>query len=201
MKSKKQIRKEQQFVSVQRKKMFTELFTLGKSFTLWLLAVLLVSFDSSNWHTFTNSIIDVTTWLLDIFGFIMFTPVEIISKQVGQIQMLEVYHSTITVAGYRMLVELECTAYHAFIAVIALVVFAKWSLVSKLKRGSLMILILLVLNNVRMILLGVVGKNYPQMFNTFHDYVWNILLVLIVWMVWEKFNQLETKKVQINENQ
>lgn len=194
-KTKKQIRKEKKWKSEQRKKMFSELLTLGKSFVFWLAAVIIFSFDSNYWHTFTNSVIDVTTSLLDVFGFLMFTPVEIISKQVGQIEMLEVYHSTVTVAGYRMLVELECTAYHAFIAVVALVTFAGWKTKDKFIRGGLMFVILLVLNNIRLILLGIVGKNYPGLFNAFHDFVWNILLVIIVWLAWEKFNRMEAKTV------
>ena len=199
-KTKKQIRKEEKHLTEQRKKMFGELFILGKSFLFWIIAVILFTFDANYWHTFSNIVVDITTGLLDVFGFLMFTSVEIISKQTGQIEMLDVYHATVTVAGYRMLVELECTAYHAFIAVIALVLFAGWNIKQKLIRGSIMILILLVMNNIRLVLLGIVGKHYPSLFNTFHDYVWNILLVLIVWIIWEKFNQLEIKKLQLNEN-
>jgi len=196
----KQIRKANKRASELKGKMFGELLTLGKSFVLWIVVAFIFTADANYWHTFTSILVDATTALLDLFGTLLFTPVEVVSKQIGQIEALDLYHATVTVAGYKMLIELECTAYQAFIAVIALVVFAKWDIKQKLIRSGVMLVILLILNNIRLVLLGIVGKNYPNFFNSFHDFVWNILLVIIVWIIWERFNQIDNKKLSGNEN-
>lgn len=198
-KTKKQLRKEKQQTAQQRKVKYAELFTLGKSFIVWIAIVVLFTFDANYWHTFTNIVVDASTSILDFFGVLTFTPVNILSKQIGTIEILDVYYASVTVAGYRMNVELECTSYHSFIAVFALVLFAKWSVKDKFIRGGIMAGILLLVNNIRLILLGVVGRHYPQLFNTFHDYVWNILLLVIIWLIWEKFNQLELKKIELKK--
>ncbi|MBN2261308.1 MAG: hypothetical protein JW735_00220, partial [Prolixibacteraceae bacterium] len=89
---------------------------------------------------------------------------------------------------------LECSAYHAYLALIALVLFSKWKPKQKLIAGSLMFVALAVINSLRIIILGIIGRKYPEAFNLMHDYVWNILLVVVIWGMWEFVNQKLIKK-------
>lgn len=92
-----------------------------------------------------------------------------------------------------MIIEIECSAYHAYLAILSLVIFSKWNYKQKIIAGSILIVSLAIINSLRIVMLGVVGRKFPQIFDIMHDYVWNILLVIIIWGLWELANKRMNK--------
>jgi len=90
----------------------------------------------------------------------------------------------ITVRGYSMELIMECTAYNFYIFVIYLSLLSpvKW------KQRIITLLIFLgavfVVNNMRFITMGYIGKHSPHLFHYIHDYLWNILFGFMVFLIW-----------------
>lgn len=177
---------------LKRKELIQALMPLAKSFLLWIVLVVIVAWDYTNHRWFSMFFIDFTTYLSYWLSKILFIPAHILGSGSSMVTTLEVNYSTIQISNYTMIVELECSAYHAYIALIALVIFSKWSLKQKLITGAIIFLLLAIINSLRIILLGVIGQKYPSLFNIMHDYIWNILLVIVIWGLWEFANQKMT---------
>lgn len=90
----------------------------------------------------------------------------------------------ITVAGYTMKVIFECTAYNFYLFAIALVVFGKWSVKDKLINSFIFIVSIFFLNAARFIIMGYVGKIWPNLFHQVHDYLWTIVFGLVVFILY-----------------
>lgn len=106
---------------------------------------------------------------------------------IGNIFFLPVESSgtpMIKVAGYTMRVIFECTAYNFYLFAIALVVFARWELKDKLINFLLFVVSIFILNSFRFIIMGYVGKFWPNMFHQIHDYVWTIVFGLVVFILY-----------------
>ena len=79
---------------------------------------------------------------------------------------------------------MECTAYNFYIFVIYLSLLSpvKW------KQRIITLLIFLgavfVVNNMRFITMGYIGKHSPHLFHYIHDYLWNILFGFMVFLIW-----------------
>jgi len=171
-----------------------ELIPLGKSFALWGVTVVIVALDYIHNQWFSLLFIDFTTHLLHWLSFLFSISAEIGDKATTTITTLEVIYRPVTINGYSMIVELECSAYHAYLALISLVAFSRWTIKQKIIQGTIMFLSLAIINSIRIIGLGLIGKQHPQFFDIFHDYFWNILIVIIIWGMWEFVNQKLIKK-------
>lgn len=90
----------------------------------------------------------------------------------------------ISVSGYTMKVIFECTAYNFYFFALALVIFAKWKIIDKLINLGIFLLSIFLLNTVRFIVMGYVGKLWPSMFHQIHDYVWTILFGIMVFILY-----------------
>jgi exosortase/archaeosortase family protein len=178
------------------KELFKELLPLIKAFGLWIILVIIVAWDYTNNRWFSMIFVDFTTYLSYGLAKIMFIPAQIIGSGQSMVTTLTVNYKSIYINNYPMIIELECSAYHAYIAMIALVAFSKWSIKQKLISGSILFVALALINSFRIIMLGVIGQKFPQAFNLMHDYIWNILLVIVIWGLWElankKINKLNT---------
>jgi len=177
-----------------RKALLDELIPLFKSFTLWILLVVIVAWDYTNHRFFSMAFIHYTTLLTYGLAKIMFIPTALLGGGSTMMTTIEVNYRMIMVSNYPMMIELECSAYHAYIALLALVAFSKWAIKPKLVAGTTLFLLLSVINSLRIIALGVIGRKYPQVFDLMHDYIWTILLVMIIWGLWELTNQKLSKK-------
>ena len=135
-----------------------------------------------------------TTYLTYGLAKIMFLQAAVLGAGSSMMTTLEVNYLSISINNYPMIIEIECSAYHAYIALIALVVFSKWTLKQKISIGSILFVAMALLNSIRIIMLGVIGRKFPEVFNLMHDYIWNILLVVIIWGMWELVNQKLSKK-------
>lgn len=183
----------------QQKELFKELIPLVKAFLVWIVVVLIVAWDYTSNRWFSMLFVDFTTYLTWALAKIMFIPVQILGAGKSLVTTLEVNYTSIVVNNYPMLIELECSAYHAYAALLSLVAFSAWQPKMKFAAGGILFIILAVVNSLRIVLLGVVGHKYPQVFNVMHDYVWNILLVIVIWGMWEYTNRIILKKFTKNE--
>lgn len=180
--------------SQKRKALFKELLPLLKSFGLWVVLVVLVAWDYTNNRWFSMLFIDFTTYLSYGLAKVLFIPANILGDGSSVVTTFVVNYKSIQINNYPMIIELECSAYHAYIAIIALVIFSNWNVKQKFITGSILFGILAFVNSFRIVMLGVVGRLYPAIFNFFHDYVWNILLVIIIWGLWEIANKMMNKQ-------
>lgn len=162
---------------------------LGKSFALWIVLVVIVAWDYTNNQWFSLIFIDFTTYLSHWISTILTIPSNFGGKATTTITTIDVVYRSIIINGYPMMIEIECSAYHAYLALFALVIFSHWTIKQKLSAGIIMFIILAVINSLRIIVLGLIGKKFPQFFDILHDYIWNILLVIVIWGMWELVNQ------------
>lgn len=177
-----------------RKALFNELLPLLKSFGLWVILVVIVAWDYTNHRWFSMLFVDFTTYLSYGMAKIMFLPAKILGDGTSMVTTLVVNYKSIQINNYPMIIELECSAYHAYIAMIALVTFSSWNLKQKLITGSILFGLLAVINSFRIVMLGVIGRVFPSFFNMMHDYIWNILLVIVIWGLWELANKRMNKQ-------
>jgi exosortase/archaeosortase family protein len=176
-----------------RKALFKELLPLIKSFGLWVILVVIVAWDYTNHQWFSMLFIDFTTYLSYGLAKIMFIPAKILGNGSSMVTTLVVNYKSIQINDYPMIIELECSAYHAYIAMISLVIFSNWKMKQKFITGSILFGLLALINSFRIVMLGVIGRHFPGFFNMMHDYVWNILLVIIIWGLWEVANKRMNK--------
>jgi exosortase/archaeosortase family protein len=180
------------------KELLIELLPLIKAFGLWIVLVIIVAWDYTNNRWFSMFFVDFTTYLSHGLAKMMFIQSRILGSGQSMVTTLEVNYQSVVINNYPMIIELECSAYHAYIAMIALVLFSKWTPKQKLITGSILFASLAVINSLRIIMLGVIGRKFPGVFNLMHDYIWNILLVIIIWGLWElankKLNKLKTQE-------
>jgi len=188
-KIKKEQRALKQLQQQKRKELLSELLPLGKSFALWIVLVIIVAWDYTNKQWFSMLFVDFTTYLSYGLSKIMFIPAKVLGSGTGMVTTIEVTYRSIVIGGYPMIIELECSAYHAYLAMIALVVFSKWTNKQKITAGSILFVTLAIINSLRIVMLGVIGRKMPQVFDFMHDYLWNILLVIIIWGLWEIVNK------------
>jgi exosortase/archaeosortase family protein len=86
-------------------------------------------------------------------------------------------------AGFSMQVILECTAYNFYLFVLMLTIFAKWPIRHKLVNLAIFTGVIFMVNNFRFIIMGAIGRYYPQIFSQIHDYFWNILFAILVFLI------------------
>ncbi|MBN1925858.1 MAG: exosortase/archaeosortase family protein [Prolixibacteraceae bacterium] len=193
-KSRKKKPSEKEIKAQKRKELFKELLPLIKAFGLWVILVIIVAWDYTNRQWFSMLFVDLTTYLSYALAKVMFIPAKIIGDGTGVVTTLVVNYKSITISNYPMIIEIECSAYHAYLAMIALVIFSKWSVKQKLAIGGTLFVTLAIINSLRIVMLGVIGRKYPEVFNIMHDYIWNILLVIIIWGLWELANRFMMRK-------
>lgn len=176
-----------------RKELFKALLPLIKSFGLWVILVIIVAWDYTNHQWFSMLFVDFTTYMSYGLAKIMFIPAKILGNGSSMVTTLIVNYKSIQINDYPMIIELECSAYHAYIAMLALVIFSNWKMKQKFITGSILFGLLALINSFRIVMLGVVGRHFPGFFNMMHDYVWNILLVIVIWGLWEVANKRMNK--------
>jgi exosortase/archaeosortase family protein len=116
--------------------------------------------------------VSITTHSAYWFGKILFVP----------IQMPAVPY--LSVKGFNMQVVMECTAYNFYLFAIIITIFARWKLRHKFISLGIFLLVIFILNNMRFVSMGYLGSYRPDLFDTVHDYVWNILFGFMVFGIW-----------------
>jgi len=156
-----------------------------------LVAIVAVDYETNRW--FSMYFVHVTTHLSVLLSKLFFIPAKYIGGTVAAIATSDLNYDMITIAGYPLKISLECSAYHAYFALISLILFSAWKLKDKLVYGIIILVILALLNSLRIVFLGVIGEKFPSILDIMHDYIWNILLVIILWGLWELSNKKLTK--------
>ncbi len=153
------------------KELLIKLLPLIKAFALWFLLVAIVHIPGiKEW--FREMFVGFTTGSTVFLGKILFIPIE----RMG--------FSSITVNNFAMEIIVECTAYNFYLFALALTVFANWSVRHKFINLLIFYGIIFLMNNMRFFAMGYVGRYYPELFDTTHDYVWNILFGFMIFGVW-----------------
>jgi len=179
--------------SIDRKELFKHLLPLAKSFGVWIILVTIVAVDYTNHRWFSMFFVHVTTDLSIFLSKLFFIPVKFLGGDPSTMSSSDANYGLLLIDGYPLKISIECSAYHAYFALISLILFSSWKLKDKLIYGIVILIILALLNSFRIVLLGVIGEMFPSMFDVTHDYIWNILLVIILWGLWELSNKRLTK--------
>jgi exosortase/archaeosortase family protein len=153
------------------KELLIKLLPLIKAFALWFVLVLIVHIPGFK-EGFRNFFVGFTTYSTYIIGKIFFLPIE------------KPGFSHITLGGFSMDIIVECTAYNFYLFAIALAVFANWSIKHKFINLGIFLGVIFLTNILRFFAMGYIGRYYPVMFDTAHDYVWNILFGFMIFGVW-----------------
>jgi exosortase/archaeosortase family protein len=170
---------------------FKKLLPLIKSFALWFLLVVIIHLPGIR-EDFRSMFVGFTTGSAEVLGKILFLPVE----RIG--------FSTLVVNGFTMEIIVECTAYNFYLFALALAIFAKWSFYHKVINLLIFFVTIFLINNIRFIAMGYVGRHYPELFDTTHDYVWNILFGFMIFGLWawrDKANNPDFKPKTPEEEQ
>ncbi|OYT15159.1 MAG: hypothetical protein B7C24_14495 [Bacteroidetes bacterium 4572_77] len=141
------------------------------AFALWGLLMAIVYIPSIH-EVLMSFFVDFVVKSTVILGNLMFFPVESSSSPY------------ISVAGYNMKVIFECTAYNFYLFAFALSVFGRWSLKDKAINFLIFLVSIFVLNAFRFIIMGYVGKYFPDLFHQIHDYVWTIAFGMMVFLLY-----------------
>jgi exosortase/archaeosortase family protein len=97
---------------------------------------------------------------------------------------------TVTVSGFRMLVDAECTAiYFLLIFSAAVIVSPSHNINYKIKGILAGGVIIVFLNVLRIAVLGVTGANFPAIFDFVHIYLWQGAFAIAVFFIWLSWNQ------------
>ncbi len=165
-----QLEKEQAKRSA-RKEFFRQIIPLLVAVVLWIVTLMVIHLPAIE----TKALNFFVTFTVDsalLFGKLFFIPIE--------------SHSFpyLTVSGFTMKVIMECTAYNFYIFVIYLSLLSPVSLKDRLITLLIFLAAIFVVNNLRFISMGYIGKYNAQMFDYVHDYLWNILFGFMVFIIW-----------------
>ena len=127
--------------------------------------------------------IDFTTYSTFYLGKLLMLPVEVTNPPL------------ITVDGFRMRVVMECTGYNFYILVLAISIFSRWQFKHRVFSAVVMLFSVFLLNFTRFITMGYIGSRWPSLFDSIHDYLWNILFGFMVFAIWLWMEQLHTRKI------
>jgi len=93
-------------------------------------------------------------------------------------------YPNITVDGYTMKIVMGCTACNFYIFVVFLGLLSPVHWKQRLLSLAIFITIIFIINNLRFITMGYIGKYNPSWFEYIHDYLWNILFGLLIFAIW-----------------
>jgi exosortase/archaeosortase family protein len=102
-----------------------------------------------------------------------------------------VYADTfVTVSGFRMLIDAECTAlYFLLIFSVAVIASPSHNISYKIKGILAGGVIIVFFNVLRIAALGVTGANFPAIFDFVHIYLWQGAFAIVVFFIWLSWNQ------------
>lgn len=90
----------------------------------------------------------------------------------------------ISVGGFTMKIIMECTAYNFYLFVIFLSLLSPVKLTQRLITLAISLSAVLIINSFRFFSMGLIGKYHGHLFDSVHDYLWNILFGFLVFFIW-----------------
>lgn len=96
----------------------------------------------------------------------------------------------VTVSGFKMLIDSECTAIN-FLLIFSVAVIASPSHNTNYKIKGILAgcVIIVFLNVLRIAVLGVTGASFPEIFEFVHTYLWQGTFALAVFFIWLSWSQ------------
>jgi exosortase/archaeosortase family protein len=173
------------------KEYIKRLMPLIKAFALWFILISLVQIPGFK-ETFRDWIVGLTTASTVVVGKALFIPI------------VRTGFENIQVNGFNMEIIVECTAYNFYLFAIALSLFADWRWKNKAINLLIFFGVIFFVNNLRFFAMGYVGRYYPELFDSTHDYVWNILFGFMIFGVWawrDGKNNIHLKALKAKKNE
>ena len=97
---------------------------------------------------------------------------------------------TVTVSGFKMLIDAECTAiYFLLIFSVAVIASPSHNISYKIKGILAGGVIIVFINVLRIAVLGVTGASFPAIFDFVHIYLWQGAFAIAVFIIWLSWNQ------------
>lgn len=171
MNQRKSIRKEQLQKEEARRAYIKKLRPLIYAFIAWFVVLAILHIPA----------------IKDHLRYIMVSFTHISAITAGKLLFLPVTNEGYPIMGYdgfTMRVILECTAYNFYLFALMITLFAPWSIKAKLVNLGAFVLVIFTLNNLRFLIMGAVGKHHPHLFEHIHDYFWNILFGLMIFLIY-----------------
>lgn len=171
-----------------QKKFLKDFIPLIVAVVLWVITLSLLhlpSIKNEVQYFFTNFTINSTL----LVGKLLFIPIQ--------------SHNfpNITVDGFTMKVVMECTAYNFYIFVIFLSLLSPVRFKQRIITLVIFLGAVFIVNNLRFIVLGYIGQHSASVFHFLHDYLWNILFGLMVFIIWAwRYGGFESVKNEMKDN-
>lgn len=162
---------------------YPSLKQLALTFGLWIILSVGFRFFAFNMF-FYEALLDFVKWYLELF-----------SNLFGVF-----YHeypssdNLISLNGASLKIIYECTAYSYYLFIISIVIFSPWKLLQKFWGGAVILVITTMLNAARFFSVAWIIRKHPEQLDIFHDYVWNILFAVIVFVLYFVFHYYFYKK-------
>jgi len=102
----------------------------------------------------------------------------------------------IALNGASLKIIYECTAYSYYLFIFAIVLFSPWKWHQKLWGGATLFVLTTLLNALRFFSVAWIIRKHPDQLDIFHDYVWNILFAVIVFLMYFVMHFLFIRKNQ-----
>lgn len=93
-------------------------------------------------------------------------------------------YPVIRIEGFTMKVVVECTAYSFYIFAIFLSLLSSGSWKKRIINLLIFVGVIFLANNIRFLTMGVAGAYYPDIFRFMHDYLWDFLFGILVFLTW-----------------
>ncbi|MEZ5195004.1 MAG: exosortase/archaeosortase family protein [Bacteroidales bacterium] len=161
------------------------LIPLAKAFALWIVLVMIVSLPAFK-DAFAKFFIGFTTDAVVIVSKLFFIPIERLGDQL------------ISISGFKLNIIYECTAYNFYVFVLPLVIFSKWTIRQKVVNLFVFLISIVLANSFRFIIMGYIGNWFPRLFHSIHDYVWNIIFGLLIFLIWFLLEKRSSQKQKAN---
>ncbi len=162
---------------------FPTLKQLAFTFGLWILLSVLFRFFAFNLF-FYNLLLDFVKWYLELFSGLSGI---IYHEFPGQ-------DNLISLNGASLKIIYECTAYSYYLFIIAIVLFSPWRWYQKIYGGAILLTGTTLLNALRFFSVSWIIRKHGEYLDIFHDYVWNILFAVIVFLSYFVFHYFFSKK-------
>jgi len=169
MKNKKQL-KQQKKERQEKLQRYKDILPIAKTFGLWILLIGIVRIDAI-YETIAIALIKITG--VSVLGVCKATFVPVTYN-----------FPFVNVANFPMRIAPECTILDYYLFVPAMVLFVPANWVHKLKWGLIIAAILYGMNLLRFVIMGNVGRYFPSLFDAAHEYFWNLLFALLLFVLW-----------------
>ncbi len=170
MKTNKKQLKQKQRERQEKLQRYKDILPIAKTFGLWMLLIGIVRIDA--------------VYEVIATGLIKITGVSVLGVCKATFVPVNYNFPFIDVAHFPMRIAPECTILDYYLFVPAMILFVPANWLHKLKWGAIILGILYGTNLLRFVIMGYIGRFFPSLFDAAHEYFWNLLFALLLFMLW-----------------